>query len=86
MRNDHSFIVLQSHQQRSTCVSSKWYCVKPTETKGATLYPAGVPWNLILSSSVPSAVSRAPACSKYLHPPAPSCTALRAGCVGGGEL
>jgi hypothetical protein len=25
MRNDLSFIVLQSHQLRSTCVSSKWY-------------------------------------------------------------
>eukprot|EP00966_Prymnesium_polylepis_P187234 4340401-Prymnesium_polylepis.1 len=38
MRNDHSFVVLQSHQQRSTCVSSKWYCVKPTETKNTPLY------------------------------------------------
>ena len=40
MRNDHSFIVLHNITNRGAlvCVSSKWYWVKPTETKGATLY------------------------------------------------
>eukprot|EP00966_Prymnesium_polylepis_P152970 3533850-Prymnesium_polylepis.1 len=43
MRNDHSFVVLQSHQQMSTCVSSKWYFVTNLvrdmrPPKGATLY------------------------------------------------
>eukprot|EP00966_Prymnesium_polylepis_P063476 1472536-Prymnesium_polylepis.1 len=37
-----------------------------------SLYPFGAPSSLMRSSSVPSAVSMAPACSKYLRLAVPS--------------